>query len=752
MAAVANVAVKVDARDASQKLRDFAAQAKKTDTAVKGMDGKLRDAKGRFIGAGKAAATASAGVRGLGAAFSAALAPIAAITAAVGFFSKAIAVSSDREADVRALADSLGQMGKTTKDLRLLQEQADKFGNATLFNQEDFTKASKNLTSFTDIALTDYDRIIKASADIATKTGGNVQEASLQLAKALNAPSQNLSALSRSGIQFSEAQKDVIKGLEETGKKAEAQKLILSELEKQYGGAAAAAAGGFAGSLDTLGEQFRDFQEGVGQIAEKVLKPFVDGLAAVFGAVSKVQPAFQLFLEGVGKIVGAFAPIGEALFGNADIWGAWGDVLVNAYKIAAVVANDVAYVIRGMAERLARILKRVMTFVSDTFTSISNGLASFFGGAATSSATGMKAIVQNVANGIRKIRDLIATLINLTGPGFVSEKLGFDAGRFMTGGLGALAGGIEGGFNYLSGLQARADALELPSFEVGAGTGAGGVFGGADGKDGKGGKGKKAGKSKRNKEQEEHNRLMREALGIALKQTGAFTEQLTSLDDQKAILEAKLVGNEREVRLALKIRDATRDLAPEFANVIEQKLRGVDALEKQVEAAEKLKKQTDLLAGVWSGVGNEVKGIFDALISGTQDWNSVLTDTLRSLSNLLINAGFSAIGQSAGKDSLLGKLFGGFRANGGPVSPGKSYMVGERGPEMFVPSGKGSIVANKDLGGGTVINITNNIAEGGAQTNARGEGQSAAAMNQLSKMMVAVIQREQRPGGVLSRR
>jgi hypothetical protein len=405
-----------------------------------------------------------------------------------------------------------------------------------------------------------------------------------------------------------------------------------------------------------------------------------------------------------------------------------------------------------MAERLASILKRVMTFVSDTFTSISNGLTSFFGGAAESSATGMKAIVQNVANGIRKIRDLIATLINLTGPGFVSEKLGFDAGRFLTGGLGALAGGIEGGFDYLSGLQARANALELPSFEVGAGTGVGGVFGGADGKGGKGRKGRTAGRSKKNKEQEEHNRLMREALGIALKQTGAFTEQLRSLDDQKAILEAKLVGNEREVRLALKIRDATRDLAPEFANAIEQKLRGVDALEKQVEAAEKLKKKTDLLAGVWSGVGNEVKGIFDALISGTQDWNAVLTDTLRSFSQLLLNAGFSAIGQSAGKDSLLGKLFGGFRANGGPVSPGKSYMVGERGPEMFVPSGKGSIVANRDLGGGTVINITNNIAEGGAQTNARGEGQSAAAMNQLSKMMVAVIQREQRPGGVLSRR
>ncbi len=103
MAAVANVAVKVDARDASQKLRDFAAQAKKTDTAVKGMNGGLSKAKGGLVSTGAAAKTASAGVRGLGAAFSAALAPIAAITAAVGFFTKAIGVSSDREADVLAL-------------------------------------------------------------------------------------------------------------------------------------------------------------------------------------------------------------------------------------------------------------------------------------------------------------------------------------------------------------------------------------------------------------------------------------------------------------------------------------------------------------------------------------------------------------------------------------------------------------------------------------------------------------------------
>ena len=46
---------------------------------------------------------------------------------------------------------------------------------------------------------------------------------------------------------------------------------------------------------------------------------------------------------------------------------------------------------------------------------------------------------------------------------------------------------------------------------------------------------------------------------------------------------------------------------------------------------------------------------------------------------------------------------GGTRANGGPVSSGKSYLVGERGPEMFVPSRSGTIVPNSALGG---VNIT----------------------------------------------
>ena len=56
----------------------------------------------------------------------------------------------------------------------------------------------------------------------------------------------------------------------------------------------------------------------------------------------------------------------------------------------------------------------------------------------------------------------------------------------------------------------------------------------------------------------------------------------------------------------------------------------------------------------------------------------------------------------------------GKRASGGPVSLGETYLVGERGPELFTPRQNGSIASSDKLGGG-IINITNNVTIGSKQ-------------------------------------
>jgi phage-related minor tail protein len=93
--------------------------------------------------------------------------------------------------------------------------------------------------------------------------------------------------------------------------------------------------------------------------------------------------------------------------------------------------------------------------------------------------------------------------------------------------------------------------------------------------------------------------------------------------------------------------------------------------------------------------------------------------------------------------------FGGFKAKGGPVSSGQTYMVGERGPELFVPGRSGTIVANDKMGGGGVSVVVNVDAKGSSV-----EGNEQGA-NQLGRVISAAVQSElikqQRPGGLLAR-
>ena len=97
---------------------------------------------------------------------------------------------------------------------------------------------------------------------------------------------------------------------------------------------------------------------------------------------------------------------------------------------------------------------------------------------------------------------------------------------------------------------------------------------------------------------------------------------------------------------------------------------------------------------------------------------SIVSTLIGLFSNLvgIINAAVNAIKAvaSAGKaigGAIGGALgFGGGRAMGGPVSARTAYVVGERGPELFVPGSSGSIIPNGGMGGGTIINLTVNGA------------------------------------------
>jgi phage-related minor tail protein len=88
-------------------------------------------------------------------------------------------------------------------------------------------------------------------------------------------------------------------------------------------------------------------------------------------------------------------------------------------------------------------------------------------------------------------------------------------------------------------------------------------------------------------------------------------------------------------------------------------------------------------------------------------------------------AGGGSLAQALG--AALGGGFGGARADGGPVSGGGAYLVGERGPEVFRPAGAGSVEPLGSGGGGTTINLTVQGERGAAMLH-RSEAQIAQAL------------------------
>ena len=136
--------------------------------------------------AGKAAATATGNIQRMGVAFRTTVAPIVAAYGALNFFGKAVGVAGDREKDIALLANGLKRLGAGAADLEKLQKQANEFGNATLFNQEDFIQGAGVLTSFTDVAISEYQRLIKVAGDLAQTNNTDVRSSLLQVAKAVN--------------------------------------------------------------------------------------------------------------------------------------------------------------------------------------------------------------------------------------------------------------------------------------------------------------------------------------------------------------------------------------------------------------------------------------------------------------------------------------------------------------------------------------------------------------------------------------
>ena len=141
-----------------------------------------------------------------------------------------------------------------------LQRNAEKVALGTLASVEGIQEAQGALLTFKSVQGDTFLEAIGLAQDMASVMGGSAKSNALQLGKALQDPVKGITALTRSGVSFTEGQQDMIRAMVEAGDKAGAQKIILRELAGQLNKTAAAQAQGFAGSVDTLSQRWDELQ------------------------------------------------------------------------------------------------------------------------------------------------------------------------------------------------------------------------------------------------------------------------------------------------------------------------------------------------------------------------------------------------------------------------------------------------------------------------------------------------------------
>ena len=139
-------------------------------------------------------------------------------------------------------------------------------GEAAGFSLDELKKYASQLQDITTVGdeTTIAGMSTKAAIDMSAVMGTDLKSSIVQVGKALNDPIKGMSALSRSGVSFTDAQKKQVKALQESGDMMGAQKVILSELKGEFGAVAEALRGSFEGRLKSVKGRFSDLKEEIG--------------------------------------------------------------------------------------------------------------------------------------------------------------------------------------------------------------------------------------------------------------------------------------------------------------------------------------------------------------------------------------------------------------------------------------------------------------------------------------------------------
>jgi len=217
-----------------------------------------------------------------------------------------------------------------------------------------------------------------------------------------------------------------------------------------------------------------------------------------------------------------------------------------------------------------------------------------------------------------------------------------------------------------------------------------------------------------------------------------YDEITRSVEKQNQFLNESITLGTREAEIQEQLREFDRK-ALEFDKEINKQER--DQFENALRLQQELERVNNLYQGIASTVQAGLVDAIDGAITGTMTLGEVASSVFGSIRRQLIDFGAT---------SLLRAIpgIGGFFADGGVTKPNKSYIVGERGPELFTPGVTGRVTPNHELAGGSTTVVVNVDASGSSVQGSEDRGRELGRL--ISVAVQSELIQQKRPGGLLA--
>jgi hypothetical protein len=251
--------------------------------------------------------------------------PALATTAVVGFGKASVTAAQESAVATARLDQIFSSMGDTTGQASKAAQDYAAAMSAKIGVDDDAIMAGQaQLATFGSVSSETarlagvFDRATAAGADLAAAGFGSIDSNAVQLGKALEDPTKGMTALAKSGVTFTDAQKDQIKAMQESGDLLGAQNIVLAAVEKQVGGTAEAT----ATSSGKMAVAFGEVQEELG---------------------GKLLPVVSTLADVLARYSGLIIPIGAAILGVVAAVKLWN--IYSAIQAAVTTEGSVAQAI-----------------------------------------------------------------------------------------------------------------------------------------------------------------------------------------------------------------------------------------------------------------------------------------------------------------------------------------------------------------------------------------------------------------------